>query len=301
MSKHSRVGGNGTPSHQPVLGPQAIGTYNADGYVNIMGGLNVPFVDALGDATNRLVRRSRDLTASSEHFDLAPDHSAEAPRLRRISSPTELDDIFVQAAFHSALGDIAADLIGGAVKFYHAKINFKLPKSDATNIQWHQDWPHFPHTNYNLLALSVPFHARTRENGAVQVIPGSQARGPLSVWKDGEYVFTCEGDMDASELDRAVYVECAPGDVQAHHGLMVHASAPNPTDNICTTLTIQYAAADAFAYTAPVIDSRHRNQMVRGEPPRTARLEAGTIELPPDFTAGYKSLFASQDDAKTGI
>lgn len=28
---------------------------------------------------------------------------------------------------------------------------------------------------------------------------------------------------------------------------------------------VQYAAADAFAYTAPVIDSRHRNRMVRGE------------------------------------
>ncbi len=78
---------------------------------------------------------------------------------------------------------------------------------------------------------------------------------------------------------------------------MVHASAPNLTAGICTTLTIQYAAADAFAYAPPVIDARHRNQMVRGEPPRTARVEAGTIELPPDFSAGYKSLFASQDDA----
>ena len=113
----------------------------------------------------------------------------------------------------------------------------------------------------------------------------SQARGPLSVWKDGEYVFTCEGGIEAFEFERAVYLECAPGDVQPHHGLMVHASAPNPTDDICTTLTTQYAAAGVFAYTAPVIDTRHRNQVVRGEPPRTARVEAGTIELPPDFTS----------------
>jgi hypothetical protein len=42
-------------------------------------------------------------------------------------------------AFSSILGDIAADLIGGPVKFYHSKINFKLP-SGGEEIGWHQDW-----------------------------------------------------------------------------------------------------------------------------------------------------------------
>jgi hypothetical protein len=54
------------------------------------------------------------------------------------------------------------------------------------------------------------------------------------------------------------------------------------------------AAADAFAYTAPVIDSRHRNRMVRGEPARHARVEAGVVELPPDFSAGYSGIYALQ-------
>ena len=287
------------PVHRPVLSPPEVADYRAQGYVNLRDGLDVSFVDGLRAATERLVEQSRQLTESDRHFDLADGHGAETPALRRISSPTELDDVFVEAAFESALGDIAADTIGGPVKFYHAKINFKLPCSEISNIQWHQDWPHFPHTNYDLVALSVPFHERTRDNGAVQVIPGSHADGPLSVWRNGIYVFTCEHDMNPADFERAVYLECAPGDVQAHHGLAVHASAPNPTDRLCATLTIQYAAADAFAYTAPVIDSVHRDAMVRGEPSRFARVEAGMIELPPDFSAGYKSLFASQDDAET--
>ncbi len=196
------------------------------------------------------------------------------------------------------VGDIAADLIGGPVKFYHAKINFKLPGSESTNIQWHQDWPHFPHTNTNLLAVSVPFQERTRQNGCIRMIPRSHLKGPLSIWQDGAYVFTCEHGLAAEDFDKIVYLECEPCDVLAHQGLAVHASTPNPTSDLVITLTIQYAAADAFAYTAPVIDSRHRNMMVRGEPSRTAPVEAGEIELPPDFSAGYKSLFASQDEAK---
>ena len=254
MARTETRNDGGIPEHSPILSPEEVAAYGEAGYIVVNEALDVAFVRAMAEATDRLVDGARGLEASDSHFDLAPDHSAEAPRLRRISSPTELDEIFVEAAFSSALGDIAADLAGGAVKFYHAKINFKLPRSEATNIQWHQDWPHFPHTNTNLVALSVPFHARTRENGAVQIVPGSHRLGPLSVWKDGQYVFTCEDDMDPGSLGQAVYVECVPGDVQCHHGLAVHASAPNPTDEVCITLTVQYAAADAFAYTAPVID-----------------------------------------------
>lgn len=289
-----------TPPHRPALSRDEIDRYAQHGYLNANDALDLAIVERMTNAVERLLDRSRDLSRSNDFFDLAPDHSAESPRLRRISRPTELDDVFVEVAFESVLGDIAADLIGGAVKFYHAKINFKLPNSEATNIQWHQDWPHFPHTNYNLLALSVPLHRRTQENGAVQMIPGSHMNGPLSIWQDGTYVFTCEHEVDAQDFDKSVFLECRPGDVQAHHGLAVHASAPNPTDELCVTLTIQYAAADAYAYTAPVIDSVHRNRMVRGEPSRFARVEAGVIELPPDFSAGYKSLFASQDEATTG-
>ncbi len=86
--------------------------------------------------------------------------------------------------------------------------------------------------------------------------------------------------------------------VVAHHGLAVHGSSQNRSDTLRTTYIIQYAAADSFAYTAPVVDSIHRNQMVRGEPATHARVETGIIELPPDFSAGYSGIFALQTAGK---
>ena len=77
----------------------------------------------------------------------------------------------------------------------------------------------------------------------------------------------------------------------------MHGSAPNHSDALRTTYIIQYAAADAVAYTAPVIDSMHRNRMVRGEPSHFARVEAGMIELPPDFSAGYSGIYSLQESA----
>ena len=38
----------------------------------------------------------------------------------------------------------------------------------------------------------------------------------------------------------------------------------------------------------------HRGKMVRGEPPRFARVE-GLIELPPDFGNGYSGIFTLQN------
>ncbi len=37
------------------------------------------------------------------------------------------------------------------------------------------------------------------------------------------------------------------------------------------------------------------NRMVRGEPARHARVEAGVIELPRDFGGGYSSIYALQE------
>lgn len=286
-------------AHTPTLGATEIERYHRDGFIVVRGALPEDLLARLTETTMDYWEKSRHLRESDHYFDIAPDHSFDAPKLRRISRPTELDSVYEAAAFQSVAGDIAADLLGGAVKFYHSKINFKIPGSTASNVQWHQDWPHFPHTNYDLLAVSLPMQARTRANGCIKAVPGSHKRGALSTWRDGRYVFTCEHEMLDGDMSEAVDLEAEPGDIIVHHGLAVHGSEPNPVDTLVATMTIQYAAADAFAFTAPVIDSIHRDQMVRGEPASHARLVAGHVELPPDFSGGYKSLFASQDAAKS--
>lgn len=283
------------PQHRPALAPSLVDEYRERGFVTVPAILDTALMAALKQATDQLWEAGRSLTEKTRHYDLSAGHCADSPRIRRVSSPTELDPIFEQAAFDSVLGDIAADLIGGPVKFYHSKINFKLP-GGGEEIGWHQDWPVFPHTNANLVALSVPLTPSRKANGCLRTIPGSHRGGARSHWADGRYVLNCNQSMSDRELATAEDSEVDPGDVVAHHGLVVHGSAPNPSLDIRTTWIIQYAAADAFAYTAPVIDSRHRNRMVRGEPASHARVEAGVIELPPDFSGGYSSIYSLQTD-----
>jgi ectoine hydroxylase-related dioxygenase (phytanoyl-CoA dioxygenase family) len=283
--------------HHRVLSDAQLAEYRENGYLAVRNAFGKELLERLVATTSRLYAEGSRLTRKTQHFDLEASHTPEAPRIRRIASPTELDDVYLETAFESVLGDIAADLIGGPVKFYHSKINFKLPRGGA-EIGWHQDWPVFPHTNTNLVAISVPLNASRAGNGCLQTIPGTHKLGPRSHWHEGKYLLNCNATMTEEDLRRVVSNELDPGDIVAHHGLSLHGSSQNLSNELRTTYIIQYAAADAFAYTAPVIDSRHRNAMVRGKPAAHARVEAGTIELPPDFSAGYSGIYSLQTAGK---
>ena len=63
-------------------------------------------------------------------------------------------------------------------------------------------------------------------------------------------------------------------------------------------LAARVGSQDLLTDPAPVIDSRHRNAMVRGRPVTHARVEAGMIELPPDFSAGYSGIYSLQTGGK---
>ena len=285
----------GTAAHRPVLGAAQIAQYQAAGFLTMRAMLAPALLQRLNAAIDRICTEAAGLTEKTAHIDLDAFHTPERPRIRRISSPTELDEVFMETAFDSVLGDIAADLIGGPVKFYHSKVNFKLSEGGA-EIGWHQDWAVFPHTNSNIVALSVPLNSSRSGNGCLQTIPGSHRQGPRSHWDQGRYTLNCNAGMTAADMAQVVDNELDPGDIVAHHGLAVHGSSANLSGAVRTTYIIQYVAADAFAFTAPVIDSRHRNRMVRGEPARHARVEQGVIELPPDFSAGYAGIFTLQDE-----
>jgi hypothetical protein len=121
----------------------------------------------------------------------------------------------------------------------------------------------------------VPLSPSRAGNGCLQTIPGTHKFGPRGHRHEGKYLLNCNASMTEEDFRQVVENELDPGDIVAHHGLSLHGSSQNRSDELRTTYIIQYAAADAFAYTAPVIDSRHRNAMVRGKPAtmRASRLE----------------------------
>ncbi len=72
-------------------------------------------------------------------FDIEPGHSADMPALRRIASPVEISDTYLNVMRNNAALDAVVDLLGPNLKFNNSKINSKQPGA-ATQVKFHQDF-----------------------------------------------------------------------------------------------------------------------------------------------------------------
>ena len=128
--------------------------YFDNGYLLLEGIIPIQWLTRLREATDRMIKRSREITESDSTFDLESGHCAQEPRLRRVSSPVDHDLAYWEYASESMLADVASDLVGPNVKFHHSKLNFKWPKG-GEEVKWHQDISFWPHTNYSPLTIGT--------------------------------------------------------------------------------------------------------------------------------------------------
>ncbi|MCW5734626.1 MAG: phytanoyl-CoA dioxygenase family protein [Enhydrobacter sp.] len=246
-------------------------------------------------ATEELVERSRAVTGNDEVWDLEPGHSAEAPRLRRVSKPVEQHPDFWAYVSESFLPDLVADLVGPDVKFHHSKLNFKWARG-GTEVKWHQDIPFWPHTNYSPLTVGNYLYDCGPEQGPVGFIPGSH-EGEIHDHYDEtrEWVGCLSEEAEAGiDTSRAVYAVAPAGSITLHNCRTIHGSQPNRTDLGRPLLLYTLSSADAFPYTVNPIRSRYDQAIVRGQPARLAHHDPRPCPLPPDWSGGYSSIFALQ-------
>lgn len=269
--------------------------YLRDGGICVERAIGADWLARLRAAVARFVERSREITRSDAVFDIEPDHRADAPRLRRVSSPCDQDPVFWELLTEGPLGDLAADLLGPDVKFYQAKLNFKWARGGA-EVKWHQDQPFFPHTNHAVATFGVYLEDCGTDQGPLRILPGSQT-GPIYSHYDADDVWRGElSAADAAGLDTSGMVEFTgpAGSVTVHNYITVHSSRKNLSDLGRPLLLYVLSAADAMPYTAQPLKSRYEQRIIRGQPARMAHHEPGRFLLPPDWSGGYGSIFATQ-------
>ena len=274
-------------------------SYLEDGYLLLEKVVSDEWLERLRAVTNQMVDDSRQVTRSDAVWDLEDGHSAETPRLRRLSSPNDRHPTYWEFASRSVLPDIVADLVGPNVKFHHSKLNFKWARV-GEEVKWHQDIGFWPHTNYSPCTLGTYLYDCTMEQGPLGVIKGSH-NGPLyDQYNDkGEWI-GCVSDEDAAGLDvsKVVYLDGPPGSVTIHNCRTIHGSRPNRSDEGRPLLLNVYAAADAFPYTPNPLHSKYDQEIVRGKPVRWADHDPRPCLVPPDWSGGYTSIFALQQEEK---
>jgi len=79
-----------------------------------------------------------------------------------------------------------------------------------------------------------------------------------------------------------------------HNCRTVHGSPSSKVANGRPLLINAFTSADAFPYTANPASKKHYRSLVRGKPARWAHHDPRPCLIPPDWSAGYTSIFAAQ-------
>ena len=209
-------------------------------------------------------------------FDLEPGHTAEQPALRRIASPVEISDIYLDFMRDNRALDAVEDIFGPNLKFENAKINSKQPGA-ATQVKYHQDFLFEPHSNDDMITVLFFLDEVTEENGPLEVVPGTH-KGPLhDHWHDG--VFTgAVADTVADEM-KMLAIPCfgPAGSACLMHTRLLHGSAPNLSAKPRTLFICEYTAEDAYPLQVNHIPSKYMYEIVRGE--SSGRLRCSDYEM----------------------
>jgi ectoine hydroxylase-related dioxygenase (phytanoyl-CoA dioxygenase family) len=254
--------------------------YEDQGYLVFPELLTAEELAALRQALAEVLVEAQGLEATNEKFSITRTESGGwSPR--RIFNPTAQHQAFYDLVFHPKILDAVENLIGPNIQLHHAKINLKPPSNREARFEWHQDYPFFPHTNFDLLAVMVYFDDSTEENGCIRIIPGSHKGGPRNhlFAKDGAFSSQLEDKSVVEDPASWLRVPVPAGGIELHHCNMLHSSTANLGTQPRTAMVIQYRAAD----NAELGGSQgrvHNGLQLRGVNPYRARMIAGTFKLP---------------------
>jgi ectoine hydroxylase len=290
----------GVLGHAPlVLEQRRRERYFADGFLAVPGYVPPAWLDRLRSVVAEKIEESRPLTASNDQFDLAPDHSAQKPNIRRLRKAIDWHPDLWAFATDPIVVDLVADLLGPDIRFHSSKLNFKWSEGGDA-VHWHQDIQAWPHTNMSVLTCGVYLEDTGPEQGPLTALPGTH-RGPIYDQFDDDGRWTgalTRRDVAALPRDTAVDL-CGPaGTVVFLHCRVVHGSAANYSPRMRPLLLNVYASADALPFSPAPAPTTKTGVLVRGQEPMHVHMEPYPAKLPPRWDqVGYKSIFAAQATA----
>ena len=286
------------------LSPAQVDQYRERGYVLVESVLDDEWLERLRAASDEFVEASRSLTKSDGALDLEPDHTADDPRLRRLTNPVDRHPAFHELALTGPVADIALDLLGEPARFHHSKLNYKW-SGGGEAVDWHQDIQYWPHTDFTPLTIGVYLHDVEDDMGPMGVVPGSHT-GELFDLYDDEKRWTGsirKDDLSRVDLDSVEWLTGPAGSVTVHNCGAVHGSTPNLSDRVRPLLLQTYSASASFPLLGVGANGRtggvSGTLIGEGAAPETLTVNGRTMPAAPDWSrGGYTTIFDVQETAR---
>ncbi len=165
---------------------------------------------------------------------------------------------------HRSILDAVETILGPDIMVWGATFFIKEPHSPSY-VSWHQDLRYWGLDNEDgQVSAWVALSPVTVENGCMRFIPGSH-KGELVDHHDtfSQTNFLTRGQEADIEIDesKVVHVPLEPGQASFHHGKLLHASAPNRSNERRIGFAINYIAP----HVRQLVAKEDFAMLVRGE------------------------------------
>ncbi len=214
-----------------LLTPDQIAAYRRDGFVvvrKLIGSrLVAACIEALaGLASGRIATRRTDIAFEPgvDPADLTPETRVNF--IRKFAWYVE-DSQALHAACMSRRLHLMLDQLMGQGRVLLQDMALIKPPGIGGAKPWHQDASYFRVSDPHLIVgVWIALDRATRDNGCMEVIPGSHLEGPVP-HVAAEDVNLCTIRPDRLRAADRVLIELEPGDALIFHPLLHHYTAPN--------------------------------------------------------------------------
>jgi ectoine hydroxylase len=257
-------------------------------------------LERLRSAMRQLVESSRTMRESDETFVLERDHSPENPKLHRVINPQDRPPAFREFFTGPVMVELAADVVGPDVKFYHSKLNIKSGKGSSA-FDWHQDIVGWPHTDFSPATVGIYLEDCSLDQGPLMFVLETNHGDLYRIHDDrGEFVGTAPEVIAQLDKSRFLAATGSAGTVALVNCRVIHGSGVNHSPLSRPLLPPVYTSADSFCYVENPIPTPRAGEIVKGNAARFASFDTRPCPMPPDWPRKKSNPWPSQAREEIG-
>lgn len=210
--------------------PEVREEFEASGYLKGVPILTAAQIAVLRDELDVLMDEHSD---DPRFYEVHTNESKEDGRnLFHALGAWRISEAFHDLLFHRSILNIAEELLGGPVRFWHDQV-FVKPANNGAVVAWHQDYSYWTRTvPMAHLTCWIGLDDSDVTNGCVHYVPGSHRWHLLPRGELANDMTAVLKHLNAEQKDefKPVPVEMKAGEASFHHPMMVHGSYENNSD-----------------------------------------------------------------------
>ncbi len=219
--------------------------FREEGYALIPQFIDGERLTALRKETGRVYAEALEHPASWRHgnlsYEILPETEFGQRYVVQAYWMAWMSDLFEEVRRSEPYRVLLEPLLGSNIKQVAQQLHWKPPGARLTGYRFHQDLRFreardaYRDIAESTVTTGLAIDPSTRENGCLQVVPGSHKRGYLGLSDEGDTIMkglTTEDELEAHGIgpEDMIWLEQEPGDLALWGLLTVHGSLPNASD-----------------------------------------------------------------------